>query len=170
MTIFAAIVITLVALLGVVLTVVNLPGIWVMIAVALVTEMYAPEVFGWPLLIAALVLAILAEIAEFFASAAGTSKAGGTRSGMVGSIIGGIMGMIGGQVLIPIPIVGAIIGGIAGAWGGAVIAERGHAGRSWKESITAGHGAAVGRALSTVVKGGFAVVVAIVLVSGAWIP
>lgn len=167
---FAAIVVTLVALAGVALTLLTLPGIWVMVLTALVCELFVPEVFSWPTLIAALVLAGLAELAEFLASAAGAKKAGGSRSGMIGSIVGGLAGMIGGQILIPIPLLGAVIGGVAGAGAGAALAERGHAGRTWKESYRSGQGAAVGRVVSIFVKGGFSVVVATLLIAGAWTP
>ncbi|MEM7754019.1 MAG: DUF456 domain-containing protein [Planctomycetota bacterium] len=169
MTIFAAIVVTLASLLGVALTLVTLPGIWIMVFVALACELLVADLFSWPLIVSVLVLAGLAELAEFLASAAGSKNAGGTGSGMVGSIVGGIGGMIGGQILIPIPIVGAVVGGIAGAGLGAMLAERGHAKRSWGESYRSGQGAAVGRAVSIVIKGAFSVAVAASLVTGAWV-
>ena len=56
-----------------------------------------------------------------------------------------------------------------GAGVGAVIAERGIAKRPWGESFRSGKGAAVGRALSTIIKGGFAVVAALVLIVGAFV-
>ena len=169
MTIFAAIVVTLAAVLGVALTLVTLPGIWIMIFVALLCELLVADLFSWPLIVAVLLLGGLAELAEFLASAAGSKNAGGTNSGMVGSIVGGLGGMIGGQILIPIPIVGAVVGGVAGAGLGAMLAERGHAKRSWKDSYRSGQGAAVGRAVSIFVKGAFSVAVAVALVTGAWV-
>ena len=49
------------------------------------------------------------------------------------------------------------------------LAERGIAKRPWGESFRSGKGAAVGRALSTIIKGGFAVVAALVLIVGAFV-
>ena len=149
---------------------IGLPGIWVMLFAALLCELFLPELYDWPLLISALILAGLAELAEFLASAAGSSKAGGSRSGMVGSIVGGVAGLIAGTALIPIPLVGSVIGGVAGAGLGAMIAERGHAGRTWRESYASGQGAAIGRVVSIFVKGGFSLVIATLLVVGAWTP
>ena len=52
---------------------------------------------------------------------------------------------------------------IAAHGAGAVLAERGHAGRTWKESLKSGQGAAVGRAVSVIVKGAISALIAVVL-------
>ena len=170
MSVVAGVIVVLAAVLGAVMTFITLPGIWFAVMVALVVELWRPEVLGWWSLGGAIATAVLAEVAEFIASAAGAGKAGGSRAGMVGSIVGSVCGLIIGQVLIPVPIVGAIIGAVIGAGAGTLIAERRVAKRSWDESIQSSKGAAAGRALSIVVKGAFAVVAALILITGVLVP
>jgi uncharacterized protein YqgC (DUF456 family) len=156
-------IVVLFAWLGVALVAVTLPGIWVAIAVAVLVDWWRPEVMSLWVLVAAVVLALIGEIVEFFASAAGSKRAGGTRSGAWGSLFGTVVGMILGQILIPIPIIGAVIGGVVGAGLGALFAERGVAERTWGESWRSGRGAATGRAVSIVLKTAIAGVVAVML-------
>ncbi|MEO0482541.1 MAG: DUF456 domain-containing protein, partial [Planctomycetota bacterium] len=113
------------------------------------------------------VLAVLAEVAEFLSSAAGAAKRGGSRAGLIGSVVGGLAGAIMGTVLILIPVVGTIVGGIIGAAAGAFIAERGVSQRTWREAGSIAQGAAVGRALATIIKSGFALIMGAVAVTAA---
>jgi uncharacterized protein YqgC (DUF456 family) len=169
MLIAAGIITTIAALLGVLLTAVTLPGIWIMCLVALVCTVWQPALYSPWTLGAALLLAVLAEVAEGLSAAAGSAKAGGSRAGVVGSLVGSLVGLVLGTVFLPfLPIIGTILGGIAGAGVGAVVAERGVAGRGWDESWKSGKGAAVGRAMSTVIKTAFAAAAAGVLIVGAF--
>ena len=61
----------IVALAGIVLTLLTLPGTWLMLLVALLCQLWRPEQFSWWTLGLALLLAVIAEIIEFFASAVG---------------------------------------------------------------------------------------------------
>ena len=169
MEITASIVITLGALIGVLLTVVTLPGMWLSVLVALVRVAWRPDSMHWGFLVAGCVFAVLGEIAEFGASAAGAATVGGSKSGSIGSIVGGLVGALAGTVLLPIPIVGTIVGAVVGAGVGAVIGERGHAERPWKESLAVGGGAAAGRLASVLIKGVIAAAMALVLIVGAWL-
>ncbi|MAY75508.1 MAG: hypothetical protein CMJ31_12500 [Phycisphaerae bacterium] len=170
MTIVTGIIVILAAIVGVVLTFLTLPGIWIAVGVALVCQIITPGLFNWWTLGAALVVAILAEVAEFLASAVGSGASGGTRYGAIGSIVGSLVGLLLGSFLIPIPFLGSILGAIIGAGAGALIAEMGIAKRSFAESFQSGRGAATGRAVSIVVKGGFAIVAALVLAFGVVTP
>lgn len=152
---------------GVLLTFVTLPGIWLMLGVATLCWAFDTDLFSPWVFISAVVLAVLAEVVEFFASAAGSARAGGSKSGAVGSIVGSLIGLVAGQILLPIPIIGAVIGAVIGAGLGATLLERGHAKREWRDSWRSGRGAATGRAVSIVVKGGFAIAVAALLLGGA---
>jgi uncharacterized protein len=166
MTIVWLLVISLAGLVGIVLTILTLPGVWVTLAVALICQLIAggdPPLFSWWTLAAAFALAIAGEIIELIASAIGAARYGGGKSGAIGSIIGSTVGAIFGTFLIPIPIVGTIAGGVIGAALGAVMAERGCGGRSWGQSCRVGQGAAIGRLLSTVAKLAVAVAVTILL-------
>ncbi len=175
MELLAASLVALGALLGVVLTAATLPGIWIMILVAagcqawLMLREPPAQMFDWWTLGACLILALLAELVEIFASAVGTKKAGGTRRGAIGSVIGALAGALLGTVLIPIPILGTILGAALGAGGGAIIAERHNARKTWREAATIGAGAAVGRLAATIAKVAFAVVVATILCVAAFV-
>ena len=170
MLLTAGIICTVAAVLGVVLTLLTLPGIWAMLLVAMLCTWWQPDLYSlWTLGVVA-AIAVAAEIAEGLSSAAGSAKTGGSRAGIVGALVGSLVGLVAGTIfLVFIPLIGSIIGAIAGAGVGAVVAERGIAKRSWDESIRSGKGAAVGRALSTVIKGGFAVVAAGVLIVFAFV-
>ena len=169
MLLTAAIISTIAALVGVLLTAVTLPGIWLMVLVAMVCTWWQPDLYSLWTLSAVLVIAVVAEIAEGLSSAAGAAKTGGSKAGIGGSLVGSIVGLVAGTILLPIPIVGSIVGGIAGAGIGAVLAERGIAKSPWGESVRSGKGAAVGRALSTVIKTAFAAVAATVLIVFAFL-
>lgn len=168
MEIVAGILVTVAALSGIGLTLLTLPGTWLTVAAALACELWMPEVFGTWALVAMVVLAVLAEVAEGAWSAVGAAKAGGSRSGAMGSIVGGLLGAVVGTIAIPVPIVGTIVGGVAGAGAGAIVVERGVKDRSWRQSVEIGKGAAVGRLASIIVKTGFAVVIAAVAIVAAW--
>ena len=170
MLLTAGIITTLGAIVGVLLTAVTLPGIWMMLLVALLCQIWQPTLYSWWTLGAVALISVGAEIAEGLSSAAGSARSGGSKQGVIGSIIGSIVGLIAGTILLAfIPLIGSIIGAIIGAGLGAVIAERGLARRTWGESFRSGRGAAVGRALSTVIKTGFAIAAAGVLIVGAFV-
>ncbi|MBC7834721.1 MAG: DUF456 domain-containing protein [Phycisphaerales bacterium] len=160
---FAAGCVVIGAVVGVVLTMLTLPGIWVSLAIAALCWWWQPDMFENWTMITAGVLALLAEVVEFAASAAGASKAGGTRKGAIGSIIGGVVGaIVASPLLFPI---GTILGGAVGAGIGAFVLERHKpsAEMTWKQTAKVGAGAATGRLVATILKTGFAVVVALLL-------
>jgi uncharacterized protein len=164
MHILAATIVFVFGVIGVVLTVLTLPGTWLAVIVAALCTWWQPQLMSWWVIGAAAALALLAEIVEFGASAVGTAKAGGTRRGGVGSLVGGLAGAIFGA-----PFffgLGAIPGAVIGAGVGAVVAERGWAKRTWTESTKAGKGAAIGRLVATVLKVAFAAAIALLLTIG----
>lgn len=164
----AASIVALGALVGVCLTAITLPGIWVMIAIALGCQLWQPSMLSWWTIGGAIVLGLAAEWVEFVASAAGAKCAGGTRAGAWGSILGSIVGLILGSFFIPIPIFGSLAGAVLGAGLGAIIGERGISQRTWVDSTKAGGGAAAARLLSALVKTVFACVIALILVVDAF--
>lgn len=169
-----AIFVVLVSILGIVLTLLTLPGIWFSILFAALAqwwhiEYHAGPMFSWWTLGVVVGIAVLAELLEFFASAVGTASAGGSRRGAIGSVLGGLIGALAGTFLILIPIVGTLVGATLGAGLGALLAER-HAGRAtWRKSGRIGAGAAVGRLAASLIKGGLAVVVALILSIAAFV-
>src|SRR5688500_19824922 len=101
-----------VILLSLILIVLGLPGLWIMIAPAVVYNMIvAGDPIGWFTLIAGTVRAVGAEVLESTMTGQYARKYGGSRRAGWGAIIGGIVGAIVG---VPVPIVGPVIGAFAG--------------------------------------------------------
>lgn len=157
------------AWIGALLTLVLLPGMWLMALGVLIAQLIAPEpLMSWWWYAAIVGLAGAGEVAEFASSAAGARQFGASKAGMTGAVVGSLAGAILGTVLIPIPIAGTLVGAVLGAGLAAACAERGVAGRSWKESTTSATGAALGRVAAVAIKGGLAVVQALVVTVAAF--
>jgi uncharacterized protein len=172
---------TVFALLGLVcllLLVVGLPGTWVLLAIAFLIELVdvwllpgdTVVTFGWGLLAVCAGLAVVGEIIEAIAGAAGTRMGGGTRRGMVGAIIGGIAGAIFFTPLIPVPILGMLIGAMLGAFAGAFVGEAtGPEARGRNHNLRAAFGAAVGKLGGTIAKLAIGIVMWGLLVRAAFV-
>jgi uncharacterized protein YqgC (DUF456 family) len=132
-------------LVGLMLAAFTLPGLWLMVAGAAVyawlTDGY---LLGWRTLIALLLLALIAEIAEIFFGGAGAKKAGASGWGITGGLVGGIVGGICLTGLIPIFILGTIIGICLGCFLGAFAVEL-LMGQPLTQSVKIGLGAATGK-------------------------
>jgi uncharacterized protein YqgC (DUF456 family) len=112
----------LLCLAGIFITLMGLPGLWVMVAAALLYAWYTSfQYVGlWTLVILG-AIAALAELIEFFAGSAGAKKAGGSQRAAWGALIGGLLGAI--FLTIPLPIIGTTIGLCIGVFAGALIGE-----------------------------------------------
>jgi uncharacterized protein YqgC (DUF456 family) len=142
------------------LTLFTLPGNWLIVAIAALFAWLLPAEAGrgvtWTTVAGMVVLAIVGEIVEFGAGAAGAAKLGASRRAIVLSIVGAMVGSITGLATgLPIPSLGsfvmALLGGAAGAFVGA------YAGEAWKgrteaERMAAGRGAFAGRLWGTAGK------------------
>jgi uncharacterized protein YqgC (DUF456 family) len=151
----------IVLLVGLFVNILGLPGLWLMVAAYAAYGWITVwnRFVGWPSLIALIVLALLAEAAEFLAGAAGSKAAGGRKRGMIGAIVGGFLGAIFLSV-IPIPVVAQIIGACLGAFIGAAVMELSDKGAA--HSLRVGVGAAKGRFMGIISKLGFGVAMLIV--------
>ena len=154
---------TLSGLAAVVCVILALPGIWLMTIVAALCMWWQPGVISWKAVLTLVILGIISEAIDLFASAAGSKKFGGSKRGALGAIVGTIIGAIlGGIFLSVIPVVGwvigPILGGILGAGAGALMVERGVVNQTWGDSFKSGGGAAAGRAVSIFVKLGLTIV------------
>jgi uncharacterized protein len=131
-TIFFALLLIVVLLASWVLTLLGMPGNWLMVT-ATATYAYfvpadSPAAIGWKVVVALAVLAGLGEILELLSTAAGTVRAGGSRRGaalaLLGSIIGGLFGIFIG---LPVPLVGPLLAALffagLGAAAGATLGE-----------------------------------------------
>ena len=159
----------------------SLPGAWIMLGIALVIEWLdqfwrvpdaagRTQTFEWWLLGVCLGLALLGELIELVAGAAGAKRGGGGRRGMIGALIGGILGAIILTSFIPIPVVGTLIGAVIGTFVGAVIGEvTGPQAKTVAGSMKPALGATIGRVLGTAGKMAVAIVMWLALsVAAFW--
>jgi len=161
------------------LVVIQLPGTWIMLAIAGLIEwadrLYLPDehqpTFGWPVLLTCLGLAVIGEIIEFVAGVAGARRGGSTARGMWGALIGGIAGVFLFAPLFVVtgpfgPLFGAILGTFVGALVGELSAERATVGSSMRPAI----GATLGRVVGTMSKIGIAMAMWLALTIAAFWP
>ena len=132
MTVVFALLLIVVLLACWILTLLALPGNWLMVVAtsiyAWLTPAQSPVAIGWRTVVAILALAALGEIVELVASAMGVTKTGGSRRSAVmallGSIVGGILGAVIG---VPIPLIGSVVAAVffagIGAMAGAILGE-----------------------------------------------
>jgi len=154
-------------------TLVTVPGNWLIAGLAALFAWLAPAGDGrgitWTTVAVLLGLAVLGEVVEFAASAAGAAKQGASKRGVALSMLGAMVGsMLGLMVGTPIPILGqfvmALLGGAVGAFAGAYLGEA-WKGREHEERVAAGRGAFSGRIWGTIGK---LAVGAVMLVIVAW--
>jgi uncharacterized protein YqgC (DUF456 family) len=163
----AATVLIVFAWLGVLLTLITLPGLWLALLAGVGVAIWQPELISWWTVGAAGAIAVIAEVLEFAAGAMGASKGGSSKKGAVGALIGSIAGAIlGSPIFFPL---GTIVGGVIGAGVGTMLIERGVHKKTWQDTTRAGKGAAVGRLAATVIKTALACVMAVILTLGVLI-
>jgi uncharacterized protein len=154
-----------------------LPGNWLMVGLATLFAFIFPLSAGrglhWKTVAVAAGLALVGEIVEVAAGAAGAKRSGASRRAMLLAVVGTMIGsVLGAFVAIPIPIVGPIVGavggGALGAFAGAYVGETA-LGRSTEQSLAAGKGALIGRLLGTAGKLVIGVVLFVVIAVDALI-
>ena len=128
-----------------------LPGNWLMLVTTYLFAWWQWDmgIFGWPLLIAITILALIGEIIEFFAGAGGAKKAGSGWLGALAAVGGAIVGAIVGTGIMPV--LGTILGACFGAGLATWIVER-ITGKEQDESVRSGVGAGTGVLIGTVSK------------------
>lgn len=121
LAIIALVIFIILALVGLLMIPIGLPGNFMIFIGAIIYNFIA---FSWALsfkvLGILLVLAIAAEILEYYLSARAAQKRGVSRAGVAGAFIGGIIGAIVG---VPIFLIGSLLGLFIGAFLGAFIVE-----------------------------------------------
>lgn len=123
-----AILLALIGLVCLIAVVLNLPGLWVYLAAAVLFELCdglwgVDTSVGWIPLGAVLLLALVGEAIEAGSSMLGIKAGDGTRRGAIGSLFGAIVGAVAFSFIIPVPIVGGIIGVLLGTFIGALTGE-----------------------------------------------
>ena len=139
---------------------VGLPGNWLIVAATALYAWLIPEgsraAIGWPTVGVVAGLALVGEVAELAASAAGVKKLGGSWFGAILALVGSMAGAITGVFVgIPVPVIGSLLaallfGGL-GALVGAVVGET-LRGQSAETSLRIGHAAFWGRLVGTLAK------------------
>lgn len=99
------------------LTPIGVPGLWVM-AGLLALGAWLGHV-GVFVLVICILLALTAELVEFWIVRKLNLRYGGSRKAFWGAIIGGTVGVLVGM---PVPIVGSVIAGFVGSFAGAAVA------------------------------------------------
>lgn len=152
----------LVSIGGLVISVIGLPGLWLMVAAAVVFSLATGGVvLSWQTVAVVAGLAIGSEVVEFLAGAAGSKTAGGGWRGIVGAAAGGVAG---GIIGVPVPIVGPILGAILGAAVGAGLFELTGRDASIQRAGNVALGAAKGRLWGAASKLTFGTAMLVVLV------
>lgn len=145
----------------------GLPGAWIFLGFAAALELadhwwLGPGVtsIGWGFIAGGVFLAAVGELIEFLSGSLGVKSGGGSKRGMMGAFVGGIVVALLFTVLVPIPLVGTLLGALVGTFGGAWVGEiSGREGIPPKAALKPAFAATVGRLVGTVVKGGIATVV-----------
>ncbi len=165
------------AVMGILLTLLGLPGNWLIVAAVAVYAYNVKDAgradIGIAVAIAVFVLAAIGELLEFAAGAWGASRAGGSRRSatlaLVGSVVGGISGSIVG---LPIPVIGPLLAAVFFAALGALLGAM--AGEIWKgrtleQGWTVGRAAFHGRLLGILVKLAVALVMVAVIAAALFL-
>ncbi len=158
-------------------TLFGIPGNWLIVLFGAGYAYFLPPELHprltWGAVGAVLALALVGELLEALASAAGAKKLGGSRRGMLMSIAGGAVGSIVGAVIgVPVPVIGSLIaalgGAVVGAFIGAYWGEQ-WAGRTHEDRVQIGKAAAVGRLAGTLAKMATGFVQVVVLAIDAYV-
>ena len=141
-------------------TLLGLPGNWMIVAATALYAWLIPEnhsaTMRWLAVGIVAGLALLGEVVELAASAAGVKKKGGSRRGAILALLGSMVGAVAGMFFgLPVPVIGSVTAALlfagVGALAGAMLGET-MAGRSLDHSWEVGQAAFWGRLLGTVAK------------------
>lgn len=134
----------------------GLGGNFIIIGLALIHALVTGfDPITWKLLAILLGIALLGEGIEFVVGTFYVAKKGASKPGVVGAFVGGILGAIAGNGVVPV--IGALLGSFAGGFGGAVAGEYIQRERL-EPSLRVGGHAFIGRILSILFKHALALV------------
>lgn len=153
-------------LVALTLNIAGIPGNWVLVATAAVVALIPG--FGdltWVWFVVILGLALLGEAIESLLGLVVVARKGGSRWGVVGSFLGGIVGVIAGSALAP-PFGGVVLG-FVGAFAGAVTGEYMREQRS-DRAVRVGLWAFVGRSMAIMGKIACGVGIVWILIARTW--
>lgn len=128
------------------LTPLGIPGLWIMVGV-LAIGAFTGNV-GVFVILTCLLLALGAEILEFFIVRKLNVRYGGSRLAFWGAIFGGVAGVVIGM---PIPVIGSLIAGFLGTFAGAMAATL-YETRRFDSAARVGWGVLLGRVWAAATK------------------
>ena len=142
----------LVCALGLVLTALRLPGVWLIVLEAVAYGWWTEwEHIGIGFLLLMIAIGIVGEASEQLMSVLTARRAGASKRAAWGGLIGGFVGMFLLSFLIPLPIVGSMFGALLGCFIGALIGEL-SVRRQLAQGTRVGLFSALGFVLGTVTK------------------
>ena len=176
-TLIVIILLLILLICGWLATLIGMPGNWLMLAaISAFTYWVVPEhgAGAWSYTLSAAILALIGEVVEFCASAAGLAK-GGSKRGAALAMIGALIGSLVGAALgLPVPLIGSVIGIVLcsalGAMVGAVLGEV-WKGKNLGLSVAIGRAAFWGRLIGTGAKlicGSIILILGIFLIVSTW--
>jgi uncharacterized protein YqgC (DUF456 family) len=143
--IIAYIIAAALSLIGLGLTLISIPGVWLIyISTILVAIVNKFEEITPTMLIILLALTILSTFIDNIVNALGVKAMGGSIWGMIGAILGGFIGLI----------IGNIVGIILGPLIGAFLFEYALARKDFNASLKAGIGTFIGMIVTVLLKTG----------------
>jgi uncharacterized protein len=146
----------LLSLLGILLTIIDLPGIWLIyLATVILAVVTGFEIITPLLLIILFFVSVLSTFIDNIVVALGARKMGGSKWGMLGAILGGIVGLI----------VGNLLGLFLGPLIGATLFEYIFAHKDISQSLRAGIGSFIGVFVSILLKTVVNVIIVVFVIS-----
>jgi len=128
----------------------GLGGNFILVGLALAHALITGfDPIGWTLLGVLLGIALLGELIEFILGNFYVLKKGASGRGTAGGFVGGLLGALAGNSILPVA--GAVLGSFVGAFAGCVLGEYWHRQRL-EPSLRVGTHAFVGRLLAILVK------------------
>lgn len=132
-----------ISLVGLALTVISLPGVWLIFLSTILVATVDKFQTITPLILASIFLiSLFSTLIDNIVNLLGVKVMGGTIWGMIGAVLGGIVGLI----------VGNIFGLILGPLLGAFLLELLLGKKDFKQSLKAGFGTFIGVFLSMILK------------------
>ena len=136
---------------GLIAVVLGLPGTWlILITSAIYSWLTGFSVITYQMLLGLLLLAVAAEVLEFWSGLWGARRYGGSKKAMLGTLIGGLAGAI---ILTPMLFgFGAVVGAFFGAFAGGFVVTYLEQ-RKMSNAMRVGWGGMLGRVFAMVFKG-----------------
>jgi uncharacterized protein YqgC (DUF456 family) len=103
-------------LIGVIMCLLSLSGTWVVVLAAVIAFAGSGPFPTWQVIFTYVAIAIALEVFEFFASAWGVHRRGGSRMAGIAAVVGSFAGLCLGTVVIPVPVVGSMLGMLLGGF------------------------------------------------------